>query len=181
MLKDVLSQEGIVATINGASLSALYGAAGVQFAPIHLQVEEENLRQARELIEALEHEESELVDPNEEAEFIAAEVEKRKELPVDSGGAGPYRRPQIQAAPLRPRSKFVAGGLALVITFGSGHFYAGKKRVGAALLLAEVVAVFVGFREPLAHLALPLVMLVDLAGSIGAVERANRALLTEGS
>lgn len=91
VLKDLLAQEGIEATIAGANHSALFGQVGA-FVTIHLQVLESRAVEATELIEALDEEDVELVDEDEASLLRTADhADYGDPRAVHDAGAGPYR------------------------------------------------------------------------------------------
>lgn len=182
VIRDILAQEDIPATIAGAHHNALLGAAGA-FIEILVQVPATAADRAAEIIGAMGDEEQVLVDDSAEARELGRVP--HEELAGSAGaspGEGPYRRAPRRREPDRPRLKRVASFLSLVVTFGTGHFYARETASGCVLLVAEVGVFVAGVAHPPFMWALPLLMGIDLFGSLRAVERFNaRAPLSSGA
>lgn len=154
-LKALLEQEGIVATIQGAHHSALYGGLLASALRVPLQVRESDAERAREIIDALH-------------DFDSADEEGH----APSAGDGPYRASAAPADEPPPRKVMVAVAAALVmpcviLLFGAGHFYVRSHLRGVALLLSAWTALLLFFRQDLgiALAALPVVMLLDAFGA----------------
>ncbi|RLB56593.1 MAG: hypothetical protein DRJ42_02900 [Deltaproteobacteria bacterium] len=118
VLKDILAQEGIEATIAGANHSALFGQVGA-FVTIHLQVLESRAVEASELIEALDEEDVELVD-DDEASFLrtADHADYGDPRAIHDAGAGPYREGPPKRGADEPKRSFggtVIAGVALTL------------------------------------------------------------------
>ena len=176
MLRDVLSQEGIEATIPGAYHGALLGAAGALIR-IPVQVRRSQAEEAACIVEAIDEYDAVLPDGEEGPAVPAEEMERRLALAdAQDEGQGPYRAgPIVREAPERPRLKRVAVIASVVLTFGAGHFYARDTRGGLLLLLSELVVLLLamGGHAPQAMGALPILVIADVVGAMGAVDRAN--------
>ena len=171
VVKDILAQEGIAATIAGANHNALLGAAGALI-EIRVQVPEDQAVRASEIVSAMDDEEQVLVDESEEARALASYEHAGSGAAL--AGEGPYRRAPARVRPERPRLKRVAAFLALAVTFGTGHFYAGAPLSGLALLASEAFLLFYGATHPTAMWGFPIVIAADLVGSVVHIERRRR-------
>ena len=162
MLKDLLEQEGIPATIQGTNHSALYGGALSSALQVPLQVPAEHAERARAILDALH-----------DFEPLEPQVEERPPVaPGDEKGAGPYRSGAITEPQLPPRKILVAVAAALIIPmvimgFGAGHFYARSHLRGFVLLFlgwTSVVMLFSGgYAWP--FFAIPSLILLDAIGA----------------
>jgi hypothetical protein len=177
VVKDILGQEGIAATIAGANHNALLGAAGAMI-EIRVQVPEEQAVRASEIVSAMDDEDQVLVDDSDEARALES-YEHAGPSGAALAGDGPYRAAPTRVRLERPRMKRVAAFLALVVTFGTGHFYAGAPLRGLALLAVEAFLVFYGTTHPGAMWALPIVIAADLVGSVTHIHR-NRSETSRG-
>jgi len=176
VIRDVLAQEGITATVPGTHHSALYGAAG-SFVELRLQVRAGDADRATDIIAAMDDESSVVVDDSEEAAELSrvehVDPGSREGAPGGEPGAGPYRSPPQKKRLRRPRLKRVAAFLSVGVTFGTGHLYARETLSGAMLTVAELAALFAATTTPVVAWAIPVLMLVDLVGSMRAVDRHN--------
>jgi len=155
----VLEDAGIVVATPGLEHRALLGMVG-SYIEIKLQVRRRDLEQARGLLEALD-------DPDEILEPVGD--------PVPPAGVGPYRGGGGGAEGYDDaRLKRVSAFCSLVLTLGTGHFYARESNSGWLILLLEVVALVVAANVyPGAVLAVPMLVLYDLFGGFAAVDRYN--------
>jgi hypothetical protein len=186
MLRDVLEQEGIPATTQGAMHAQLLGAAGGVLS-VPLQVPASMLEEARQIIDALDNFDALLPDGDDGIAVPADEMDRRQERleQLEDGqttGVGPYRAgpSELESSergdtPDR-RRKLVAGAVALILTFGSGHFYARDHRTGLVLALSELLALIVLLSgDPHGFYALLLLVSGDFLGGMAACDRANGA------
>lgn len=166
MLRDLLEQEGIGATVPGNHHSALLGTLGAAALQVPLQVREKDLERAREILDAL-HEYDE-ADPIESVPTAPDPSEMKS-------GDGPYRAAAL-AEGVPPRRKIVAAFAALVLpmvigAFGAGHFYVRSYGRGFALLALGWTCAILGIAgTSAAWIGVPIVMALDLAGALGRVD-----------
>ena len=169
VVKDILAQEGIAATIAGANHNALLGAAGALI-EIRVQVPEDQAVRASEIVGAMDDEDQVLVDDSDEARALAS-YEHASSPAAALAGDGPYRRAPARVRPERARLRRVAAFLAIAITFGTGHFYVGAPLRGLALLVTEIFVIFYGATHPSFMLGLPALIAADLIGSLAIIGR----------
>ena len=171
MLKDLLEQEGIPATIQGTNHSAFYGGALASAPEVPLLVPEEHAERALAIIGALS-----------DFEPIEPQMEERAPVaPGDERGAGPYRSGGLTEPKLPPRKMLVAIAAALIIPlvimgFGAGHFYARSYPRGFVLLFlgwTSVVMLFSGgYAWPV--YAIPILILLDATGAVMVVREGQK-------
>ncbi len=166
MLRDLLEQEGIPATVQGTNHSALLGGLGAAALRVPLQVPERDAERAREILSALE--EYDEVEP--------AEARSAPDALEMTSGEGPYRSHAPPEAP-PPRRRVVAVFVSLFLpmvvgAFGAGHFYVRSYMSGFILLTLGWTAVIAGFGGVrAAWLGIPIVVALDLAGSLAKIPR----------
>ena len=159
MLEEILREAGIPVHVLGLEQRRLFATVGAT-SLIQLRVPRSHLAEAEELVQAIEA-------PDAVLEPVAP--------PEPPPGAGPYRgatEPREDYGD--PRLKRVSFFCALLLTFGTGHFYAREKNTGWLLLLLEAVGfagAFLGM--PRLGAAVPALILYDAFGSLGAVDRFN--------
>ena len=179
MIQDVLRQEGIESTIQGALHAGMLGAAGVLLR-VPVQVPASRAEEAKHIIAALDRydaiveEEGEIPTLGaEEAEVHRARLAQMADGKVS--GAGAYRAgPSGYTNRPYPRRKGVAFFSSFLFP-GGGHFHARAHRTALALAATLVlcgVAVFGGEWRALVSVAV--LALSDAIGSLAAVERFNR-------
>lgn len=160
MLKHLLEQEGIAATIQGNAHAAMLGGLGSAVLDVPLQVLESDAERARAVIDALHDYDS--VD--------ASDTVTAPDQSEMTAGAGPYRGAALEE-PVPDRKIMVAIAAALIIPlviaiFGAGHFYARSHARGFMLLASGWGLVLLGFGgRPWAFFLLPVVMLLDAVGA----------------
>ncbi len=171
MLKDLLEQEGIPATIQGNTHNALYGGILASALRVPLQVPEPDAERARAILDALE-----TFDP------IEPQEDERDPLDDDGDGPGPYRSAPLTSPELPRRKVLVAVAAAVIIPmvllgFGAGHFYARSHLRGFALLFMGWTALVLLFGRgyTAALFAIPLVILLDAAGAALVIRAQDRA------
>ncbi len=157
MLLDLLEQEGIPATVQGNNHSALLGGLAAAAFRVPLQVPEEDVERAREILAALE--DFDEVDPLDGEAAVPDALEM-------SSGEGPYRSAALEDA-VPPRRRLVAVFAALILpmvlgAFGAGHLYVRSYVRGFTLLCLGwtcVIAGLGGMRA--AWLGLPVVVALE--------------------
>lgn len=176
IIRDVLAQEGILATIPGSMHSSMLGAAGRAFLQIRVQVPASRAAEARAIVDALEEYDEVLPDGEEGAAISAEEMERRlaREDAEAEEGEGPYRRGPIVEPGYERRTKRVAIFCGLALSFGAAHFYARESGPALGLLIAEVLLfgfAIAGYGA--AILGVPLLVLIDVWGAMRAIDRQN--------
>ena len=176
VIRDLLEQEGIPVAMTGQHHNALLGGAGFLI-EIPIQVPRDRVDEAADILNALEDESSVMVDEHGQPTDIAADADTETDFAHETKreeGAGPYRSaPRRRPGPKQPRLKRVAAFLASAVGLGTGHHYTREYTSGAILTLSEVAAFFVGMDTPAALLAIPLLRVIDLVGSLRACDRYN--------
>jgi hypothetical protein len=159
MRADVLRSAGIDVATPGLQHSQMLGVMG-NYITIPLQIRRVDLERAREVLEGLEN-------PD---ELLEGPVD-----PTPPAGEGPYRGGEaVDRSYGEERQKRVSAFCSLVLTFGTGHFYARETTTAWLLLGLEVTAFVLGMRyDPMWMSAIPMLMAYDLFGSMRACDRHN--------
>ena len=163
MACDLLAEEGIAATAVGKEHGAMLGVYGA-FLQIPLQVPADRAAEARELLT-----QSGLLGPTPDGGDKPKSAGRGHLRSVPTLGAK-----QAVTTAGSPRQKRVAIFVAVALSFGAGHFYAREHVSGALLGIAELALIVLAVAGDAAVMGgVPLLMLVDLIGSLYAVRRYN--------
>ncbi len=162
MLKALLEEEGVPVLLPGIEHRGMLGAAGA-FIEIPVMVPRRHAEDTLELLEAMEEAESE---PSEVDAWVPEELVTRGD---------PYRDAPVENdfGKRRLRKRFAALSAAL-FGFGIGHTYAGDRRGGLLLAVAEAWAwVMVCFGSAPMVAVIAVARALDAYGSCRRVELAN--------
>jgi hypothetical protein len=170
MLKHLLEQEGIAATIQGNTHNAMLGGALGSALQVPLQVLEGDAERATKILAALDE-----YDSLESGASTAPD-----ELDMNAGD-GPYRGAALED-PVPDRKRTVAIAAALIIplilfVFGAGHFYVRSYARGFALLAlawTSFALAMLGGHRWLLYL-MPVFIVLDAAGAVIAINDRARA------
>jgi hypothetical protein len=169
IVKDLLEEEGIPVLLPGIEHRGMLGYAGA-FLEIPVQVPKSRADEATTLLRAIE-------DAHVEEGALGAPMplDPSLQAPAPRGPGSPYREPPAATDDLvRRRRKSVAAFTALVLGFGTGHFYAQDSRQGLYLALVEALGWLMSCAgSPFALVAVALCRLVDVFGSSRRVAREN--------
>jgi len=170
MLVDLLSQEGIRATVPGNEHNALMGGALGAALNVPLRVRADQADEARAILSALDDYDE--VDPHDAAPNApdASEME----------GGGPYRGARRIEDTTPPRKKGVAMAVGICLplifgAFGAAHFYVRSYGRGFGLLATAWVFGFLAINGQVWAWAVPpLVMIADVYGAVSNIAARDR-------
>jgi hypothetical protein len=172
IVKDLLEGEGIPVLLPGIEHRGMLGYAGA-FLEIPVQVPKSRAEEAKALLETIED-----ADAEDGAQATPLPLDPSLEGLAPHGPGGPYREAQAGSDDLvRHRRESVAALTALLLGFGTGHFYAQDSRQGLHLALVEALGwLMTCAGSGFALVAVALCRLVDLLGSSRHVARENDGL-----
>ncbi len=170
MLVDLLAQEGITAIVPGKEHNAMMGGLIASALQMPLKVPADQAERALAVLSALDDYDD--VDPLDAAPNAPEAMELE--------GDGPYRGGPARDDAMPPRKKRVAiaAGLFLPMVFGcfgGAHFYVRSYARGFGLMATAWVAAYLGITgHPLAWIVPPVVVLIDIFGALGVIDRLAR-------